>query len=76
MLKLVWTGAITVPFHGYAELNLKIMQINRYCEDVLMIMILSIPYSNRLPVEISTTVIDRIMNMITQDKLAQASKAW
>ena len=74
MLKLEGAGGIAVPYHGYAEVNIKIPQINWYYKEDLMLVLPGTLYSNRVLVQIVTTIIDRAMNLITPHELAEASE--
>ena len=49
---------------------------SRYQEDILMLVIPDSKYSWRVPVQIGTGVIDKIINIITPEELKQALETW
>ena len=58
------------------EVNLQILGIRNYNEDVLLLVIPSTTYSKTVLVLVSTKTIDRTLSLMTVRELAKATKAW
>ena len=69
-----WSSAI--PYLRYIEVNLEIPGIRDYNEDVLLLVILTMTYSNKVPVMVGSKIIDRAMEMSTKGKLARETAIW
>ena len=58
------------------EINIKIPKVPCYQEDVLLLVIPNSIYGHRVPVQIGTKVIGKVMSVISPEELEQADKAW
>ena len=71
MLQSGRMGGFNIPYLGYIEAVVKTPQISQYCECFQILVLPTMPYSARVPVQIGTTVIDRAMHKITDDELVR-----
>ena len=65
-LELEGTGGTVIPYLGYMEVNVQIPGIQHYNEDVLLLVIPAITYSQMVPVMVGSKIIDRTLSMITK----------
>ena len=66
----------SIPHLGYVESVFKIHQIQDYDEYFLLLVLPTTPYSTRIPFQIGTTVIDRAIQKITPEELAETDTTW
>ena len=64
------------PIHGYVEVNLQIPGIKCYNEDVLLMVIPTMTYSEKVPVMVGSKIIDWAMGMMTKGELVRANVTW
>ena len=76
LLELEGTRGSAIPYCGYVEVNLQILGTRGYNEDVLLLVILTKTYSEKVPVMVGSKIIDRAMGMITKGELARATVTW
>ena len=76
LLELEGTGGSAIPYLGYVEVNLQIPGIKGYNKDVLLLVILTTTYSEKVLVMVGFRIIDRAMGMITKRELAKATATW
>ena len=50
LLKLQGTGGATIPYLGYVEVNLQILGIRGYNENIALLVILTMTYAEKVPV--------------------------
>ena len=67
----------TVPLANSSN----IVQISHHCftehnEDVLLLVIMTMTYSKKVPVVVRSTTIDQVMGMMTKGKLTRATATW
>ena len=65
------TGGSAIPYLGYIEVKLHIPGIRVYNEDVLLLLILTMTYSEKVLVMVGSKIINRVMGMITKGELAR-----
>ena len=58
------------------EVNLQIPGITNYNEDVLLLVIPTMTYSEMVPVMVSSKIIDRALSIMTKEELAKATMMW
>ena len=58
-------GGGKVPYHGYVECRLNLPQIEKFDQDVLMLVIADSPYGARVPIQIGTLHIDMAISLAT-----------
>ena len=73
LLELEGTGGAAIPYLGFVEINLQILGIRRYNEDVLLLAIPTMMYSKRVPVMVGSKIIDKALSCITAGELAKAT---
>ena len=73
LLELDGTGGSAIPYLGYMEVNLQILGIQGYNEDILLLVIPNITYSEKVPVMVGSKIIDRAMRMIMKGELVRAT---
>ena len=76
LLELEGTGGAAIPYLGFVEVNLQILGIRRYNEDVLLLAIPTTTYSERVLVMVGSKIIDKALGCITVGELAKATATW
>ena len=76
LLDLEGTGGSTIQYLGYIEVNLQIQGIKGYNEDILLLVIPTMTYSEKVPVMVRSKIIDGVMGMMTKGKLLRATMTW
>ena len=76
LLELEGTGGSAIPYLAYVEGNLQIPGIKGYNKDVLLLVIPTTTYSEKVPVLLGSKIIDRMMGMIMKGELARATITW
>ena len=76
LLELEGTGSSAIPYLGYVEVNLQILGIRNYNKDVLLLVIPTMTYSEKVPVVVGSKIIDWVMGLITKGDLAKVTMAW
>ena len=66
LLELEGTRGSAILYLGYVQVNLQIPGINSYNEDILLLVILSTTYSEKVPVMVGPKITDRVMGMMTK----------
>ena len=67
---------VTIPYPGLVEVNLQILGIKNYNEDVLLLVIPTTTYSEMVPVMVGSKIIDRAMSLMTKRELAKVTMMW
>ena len=65
-----------MPYHGYIECRLNPPQIEKFDQDVLMLVIDDSPYGTRVPIQIGTLHIDMAINLATEEERTKFKKKW
>ena len=65
-----------VPYLGYTELHLKILEVSKFKQDVLMLVVPSTNYNQMVPITIGTLHIDMFLELATKEELEVISKQW
>ena len=76
LLELEGTGGAAIPYLGFVEINLQILVIQRYNEDVLLLAIPTMAYAERVPVVVGSKIIDKALSCMTVGELAKATVTW
>ena len=76
LLELEGTGGSAVPYLRYVEVNLQIPGIKNYNKDVLLLVIPTMTYSEKIPVMIGSKIIDWAIRIITKGELVKATTTW
>ena len=76
LLELEGTGGAAIPYLGFVEVNLQILGIRGYNEDVLLLAIPSTAYAERVPVVVGSKIIDRALGCMTVGELAHVNATW
>ena len=66
LLKLEGTRQVSIPFLGYVEVDLQIPGIGDYSEDIVLLVIPTMTYAEKVPVMVGFKIIDRPMGIITK----------
>ena len=75
-LHLEGMGSVTIPYNGYVDANLTIPALPHYNEDVLFWVVANHTYGDRVPVQISTYIIDQLVASMTEKELQKAGETW
>ena len=76
LLELDGTGGSAIPYQGHIEVNLHIPSIKGYNEDILLLVILIMIYSEVVLVMVRSKIIDCVMGMITKGEHMRATATW
>ena len=76
LLELEGTGGAAIPYLGFVEVNLQILGIRHYNEDVLLLAIPTTVYAAGVPVVVGSKIIDRALSCMTVGELAHATATW
>ena len=76
LLELEGTGGSTIPYLRFMEVNLQILGIKNYNEDVLLLVIPTMTYSEMVPVMVGSKIIDRAKSIITKGELVKVTMTW
>ena len=76
LLELVGKGGSAIPYLGFVEINLQILGIKNYYEDVLLLVIPTMTHSETVLVMVGSKIIDRAKSIITKGVLVKVSMTW
>ena len=76
LLELEGTGVEAIPYLRFVEVNLQILGIRGYNEDVLLLAIPTTAYTEELPVVVGSKIINRALSCMTAGELACATVIW
>ena len=76
LLELEGTGNAAIPYLRFVKVNLQILGIRNYNEDVLLLVIPTMTYSKTVLVMVGTKVINKAMSLMTAGELAKATITW
>ena len=76
LLELEGTGGSTIPYLRYVEVNLQILGVKNYNEDILLLVIPTMTYSEKVSVMVGSKIIDQAMGVITKGELANMTMTW
>ena len=76
ILDIEGTGGGKVPYHGYVECRLNLPQIEKFDQDVLILVIDDSPYGARVPIQIGTLHIDMAISLATEEEGMKFKKKW
>ena len=76
MLELEGTWGSAILYLGYVEVNLWIPGIQNYNEDVFLLVIPTMTFSEKIPVIVGSKIIGRAIRMITKRELVKATMTW
>ena len=69
-------GGAAIPYLGFVEVNLQIPGIANYNEDVLMLVIPTMTYSEMVLVMAGSKIIGGALSLKTKGKLAKVTAMW
>ena len=76
LLELEGTGGAAIPYLRFVEVNLQILRIRGYKEDVLLLAILTTAYTEGVLVMVGLKIIDWALSCMTVGELACATAIW
>ena len=76
LLELEGTGGSAIPYLGYIDINLQILGIKNYNEDVLLLVIPTTTYFKKVPVMVGSKIIDQAMGVIIKWQLMKVTMTW
>ena len=76
LLELEGTGGAAIPYLRFVEVNLQILGIRNYNEDVLLLVIPTMSYSEMVPVMVCSKIIDMAPSLMTMGELAKVTTTW
>ena len=74
LLSVKGTGWSVVPYIGFVEANLKIPGVQKFDHDCLFLVIPTNPGHEEVPLQIGTTVLDQMVEDITDEELKSSSQ--
>ena len=75
-MELEGTGGSSIPYLRFVEVNLQILGIKNYNEDVLLLVIPIMTFYEMVPVMVESKIIDRAMRIKTREELAKLTITW
>ena len=69
LLELEGTGGSAIPYLWFMKVNLQILGIRNYNEDVLLLVIPTMTYPKMVPVMVGSKIIHRAMSLMTKGGL-------
>ena len=75
-LELEGTGGSVIPYLRFMEVKFQIPGIKNYNEDVLLLVILTMTYSEKVLVMVGSKIIDWAMSIIMKGELVKATMTW
>ena len=76
LLELEGTGGSTIPLLRYIEVNLQIPGIKNCIEYILLLVIPTMTYSEKIPVMVGSKIIDWAMRIIRKGELTKWTMTW
>ena len=76
LLELEGMGGTAITYLRFVEVNLQILWIKNYNEDVLLLVIPTMTYSKTVPVVVSTKIINKALSLMTAGELSKATTTW
>ena len=76
LLELEGTGGAAIPCLRFVEVNHQILGIRNYNEDVLLLVIPTMTYSEKVLVMVGCKIIDKALSLMTMGELAKATMMW
>ena len=76
LLELEGTRGSAIPYLVYVVVSLQIPGIRGYNKDILLLVILTMTYSENVTVVVGSKIIGRAMGKITKGELARATMTW
>ena len=68
-------GGISIPYKGYIEANLTILNLPCYNEDVPFVVAVNYKYGDRVAIQIGSQVIGHLVVTLTEKELQRAREA-
>ena len=76
LLELEGTGGAAIPYLRFVEVNLQILRIRKYNEDVPLLAIPTMAYAERVPVVVGSKITDKALCCMAAGELAKATVTW
>ena len=76
LLELEGTGGAAIPYLRFVEVNLQVLGIRSYNEDVLLLAIPTTAYAERVLVVVGSKIIDKALSCMTAGELARGTTTW
>ena len=76
LLELEGTGGAAIPYLRFVEVNLQILRIRGYNEDVLLLAIPTTAYTEGVLVMVGSKIIDRALSCMTVGELGCVTVTW
>ena len=65
LLELEGAGGAAIPYLGFVEVNLQVLGIRNYNEDVLLLVIPTMTYSETVPLMVGSKIIKKALSLMT-----------
>ena len=75
-MELEGTEGSVIPYFRFMKVNLQIPWIKNYNEDMLLLVIPIMTYSEQVPVMVGSKIIDWAMRIITKGELTKVTMTW
>ena len=76
LLELGGTGGSAIPYLGHVEVNLPIPGIKNYNEDILLLVIPTMAYFEKIPFMVGSMIIDWAMRIIIKGEVLKVTTTW
>ena len=75
-LEIEGSGGCDVPYQGYVEVNLKLPDIQKYNQNVVMLIVNDSQFGTKVPIQLGTNIIDEALRVITDKELEKGEQQW
>ena len=75
-LEIEGSGGCDVPYQGYMEVNLKLPDIQKYNQNVVMLIVNDSQFGTKVPIQLGTNIIDEALRVITDKELEKGEQQW
>ena len=76
VLELEWTGGAAIPYLRLVEVDLQILGIRNYNENVLLLVTSTMTYSEKVLVVVGSKIIDKALSLMTMGELVKLTMTW
>ena len=75
-LEIEGSGGCDVPYQGYVEVNLKLPDIQKYNQNVVMLIVNDGRFGTKVPIQLGTNIINEALRVITDKELEKGEQQW
>ena len=76
ILQIEGSGGLEVPYCGYVEVQLKILEVKAFDQDMLLLIVPDSAHTQYTPITLGTLHIDMAIKLATEKELKTLNKQW